>query len=76
MLQLLKIEKKIIPTSEYQKTTSQKDYRAAFDPKIPISNEFINKEYIQVFGNKHGFLANLSIVDLLCNCGPESNLYI
>ena len=76
MLQLLKIEKKIIPTSEYQKNISQKDYRSTFDPKLPISEEFINKEYTQVFGNKHGFLANLSIVDLLCNCGPESILYI
>ena|SRR3989344_6953771 len=76
MLQLLKIEKTFIPTTEYQKNSIQKDYRLTFDPKIPVSNEFVDQEYVQVFGNKHGFLSNLSIVDLLCNCGPESLSYI
>ncbi len=29
-------------------------------------------EYYQVFSNKHGFITDLSIVDLLFNMGPES----
>ena len=34
------------------------------------------KTYYQVFDRKHGFLPNLSIVDLIMNMGPESLLYI
>lgn len=33
-------------------------------------------EYYQVFANKHGFLSDLSIVDLIFNLGPESVLYL
>jgi len=33
-------------------------------------------EYYQVFGDRHGFLADLSIVDLLFNLGPEANKYL
>lgn len=32
--------------------------------------------YYQVFAHKHGFVPNLSIIDLLMNMGPESLLYI
>ena len=35
------------------------------DPNRPI------EEYYQVFIGKHGFLPNLSVVDLLFNMGPE-----
>lgn len=33
-------------------------------------------EYYQVFKNRHGFLPDLSILDLLFNMGPESLLWI
>ena len=33
-------------------------------------------KYNQVFIDKHGFLSNLSIVDLLFNLGPESLDYL
>ena len=42
--------------------------------KKKVRSEF--KEYIQVFGNKFGFLANLSILDLLFNLGPETKTYL
>jgi hypothetical protein len=32
--------------------------------------------YYQVFAHKHGFIANLSIIDLLFNMGPESLLWL
>jgi len=34
------------------------------------------ERYEQVFMHKHGFIANLSILDLLCNLGPESRHYL
>lgn len=34
------------------------------------------KPYHQVFGYKHGFISNLSILDLLFNLGPESLNYL
>lgn len=47
----------------------KKDFRVA-DP------DFSPKPYYQVFELKHGFLPNLSIVDLLFNMGPESILVL
>ena len=37
---------------------------------------FVPKPYYQVYQQKHGFLPNLSILDLLCNMGPESIFYL
>jgi hypothetical protein len=34
------------------------------------------KRYDQVFMEKHGFIPNLSILDLLFNLGPESGEYL
>jgi hypothetical protein len=33
-------------------------------------------EYVQVFGDRHGFLPNLSILDLLFNLGPNTTTYL
>ncbi len=50
------------------------DFRTSLSPKSDWRHdrEFVPKEYYQVFAHKHGFLPNLSIVDLLFNMGPES----
>ena len=34
------------------------------------------EKYPQVFDGKHGFIPNLSIIDLLCNRGPEAETYL
>lgn len=34
------------------------------------------QHYIQVFGERHGFIPNLSIIDLLFNLGPETKNYL
>ena len=48
-------------------------YRAAINPKHPAPDpDFTPKPYYQVYQQKHGFLPNLSILDLLFNMGPES----
>ena len=49
---------------------SKKDHRIDIDPKS--GSTFTHPEYIQVFGDKNGFLKNLSILDLIFNQGPES----
>ena len=52
--------------------TYQKVYEDTLDYRAEIwSNETI-QTYHQVFENKHGFLKNLSIYDLLFNCGNQS----
>ena len=32
--------------------------------------------YNQVFNSKHGYINNLSILDLIFNLGPDSNFYL
>lgn len=34
------------------------------------------EDYFQVFEDKHGFIENLSVLDLVCNLGPESLIYL
>ena len=51
------------------------DLREAIHPKKEPSIQSF-KPYYQVFEQKFGFQANLSILDLLCNMGPESVLYL
>ncbi|MDR3193803.1 MAG: WbqC family protein [Tannerella sp.] len=49
------------------------DFREALRPKHPGADRtFRPHPYYQVFREKHGFLPNLSIVDLLFNMGPET----
>ena len=53
------------------------DYREAINPKHPTSDpDFQPRRYYQVYEAKHGFLPNLSIVDLLFNMGPEAIFYL
>jgi hypothetical protein len=64
-------------TDEYVKNTDEKwiDLRELIHPKNDYKTtdpEFKPKSYRQLFLNKHGFVENLSIIDLLFNKGPES----
>ena len=54
------------------------DFREIIRPKIDFrfDTSFSPQPYYQVFAAKHGFLPNLSIVDLLFNMGPESRLVL
>lgn len=53
------------------------DFRDAIRPKHPLSDAtFQARRYYQVYEQKHGFLPNLSILDLLFNQGNESVLYL
>ena len=53
------------------------DFRDAIRPKKPLPDpEFESKRYYQVYGQKHGFLPNMSILDLLFNEGNEAIFYL
>ena len=53
------------------------DFREAINPKHPQPDpDFEPKPYYQVYQQKHGFLPNLSILDLLFNMGPEGIFYL
>ena len=55
------------------------DYREVIHPKkdyTEVDQDFLPKPYYQVFESRHGFLPNLSIIDLLFNMGPESVLVL
>ena len=53
------------------------DFRTAINQKHPAQDDdFEAKTYYQVYQMKHGFLENLSVLDLLFNMGPESIFYL
>jgi hypothetical protein len=52
----------------------EKDYRYLVNAKKEVPYEF--PEYVQVFGDRHGFIPNLSILDVLFNLGPNTAGYI
>lgn len=72
--QILKTEKAQSLNEEYIKNPDAVNFREKFSAKLP--SEFEMEEYYQTFTDKLGFLADLSIVDLICNKGPESMTYI
>ena len=66
--ELMDIEPKFSRTEEFLINT-QKEVASN-------DSQLITPEYYQVFGHKHGFLPNLSIIDLIFNLGTESVLYL
>ena len=71
---ILKTDKGYSLTEEYFRNPTEENYREKFSPKK--EQEFILEEYYQTFTEKFGFQEDLSIIDLLCNKGPESLTYI
>lgn len=74
---LIDMEPSLSLTEEYQKDfgPSEYDFRDIIHPKKDYQTfdaEFYPHTYYQVFHEKLGFIPNLSIVDMLFNCGPES----
>ena len=71
---LLDIRPTIELTGEYLQTEDvcADDFRDAIRPKHPLTDAtFSPRPYYQVYAQKHGFISNLSILDLLFNEGPE-----
>ena len=53
------------------------DLRQSFHPKKPLPAEVAQvAPYPQVFADRHGFVPHMSVIDLVCNCGPEARRII
>jgi len=74
ILKLGGINKELHRTESYGNTDGYADLRYLVEPNEQAP--YCQKEYWQVFKQKHGFLPNLSAVDLLFNMGPEFLLYL
>jgi hypothetical protein len=71
----LQLELNTSKTAIYQKTVEGKtDFRYLVNAKKETPQQFDN--YTQVFNNKHGFIPNLSILDLLFSEGPNTINYL
>lgn len=71
---ILKTQKAYSLNNKYEKELNIPNYREAFSSKEPSQAKV--PQYFQVFDEKYGFLEDLSIVDLLCNLGPESRAFL
>lgn len=67
---MLKIQKAYSLSEEYVKIEDSMDFRNKFSAKKPADYQF--EKYYQTFSDKHGFIEDLSILDIICNKGPES----
>lgn len=73
------IKAEIRMTENYSQNTDCEDLREVIHPKRSdniLEKLELNKPYFQVFAEKHGFIPNLSIMDLLFNEGPDSIIYL
>ena len=53
--------------------TQSIDLRTNLHPKGPLPKELAAvRPYPQVFADRHGFIPRASIIDLVCNCGPDA----
>ncbi len=76
ILKILKIKRTIGFTEHYEKDpVAVIDYRQAIHPKKDSVYRDA-KPYYQVFEERHGFLPDLSIIDLIFNQGPQSRMYL
>lgn len=75
-MDIIGISTKITLSEKFVKSPREgQDMRFAISPKMPeVLLEY--PKYTQVFSNKHGFIPNLSIIDLLFNVGPETENYL
>lgn len=72
--ELLGIELAYSQTNTYEKVSPYIDYRFLVKAKGTVP--FDLEPYTQVFGDRHGFLSDLSVLDLLFNLGPGSLSYL
>ena len=74
LLKISKIEKQFTFSEIYKSEPAALDLRHHFSAKNNSSEKF--EDYYQIFGDKYGFIKDLSMCDLLFNLGPESLIYL
>ena len=74
ILKVLKINKEIIYTEDFEPISGSEDYRIKLSKWSPKSTDF--PKYYQVFEDRQPFVSNLSIIDLIFNEGPEAITYL
>lgn len=74
ILKVLKINKEIVYTEDFEPITEAGDYRVSLSKWSPEATDF--PKYYQVFSDRQAFVSNLSVVDLIFNEGPEANTYL
>jgi hypothetical protein len=74
VLKMLKVKKEIVHTTDYVHE-AENDLRVAFSPKKPFDANLF-PAYYQVFSEKFPFAADLSVLDLVFNEGPEATTYL
>jgi len=76
IVELLQVKVNYGLTNHFEKDYSTcHDFRDSISPKkdLDLTESYVQPiQYTQTFSEKFGFIADLSIVDLLFNCGPES----
>ncbi len=73
------IDTKLSETTAYAKEISYPDLREDMTPKLhrrrhPVADQW--PVYYQIFSHEHGFIPNLSIIDLLFHVGPDTKAYL
>lgn len=79
LCELLDITPNISASKEYVKEmeSGTVDFREVIRPKHPMPDAtFTAKPYYQVYAQRHGFIPNLSILDLLFNMGNEAVFWL
>lgn len=81
LIELLQLEVEVQLTQEFNRAVDPTiaDLRGSIHPKShrrPVDANFQVVAYPQLFEERHGFLPNLSILDLLFCTGPQAALYL
>jgi hypothetical protein len=78
-MKILQINKEISLSESYSQQIPSLDYRETIHPKRKFAHSDYNFHpvvYHQVFSDRHGFIPDLSIMDLLFNEGPNAGLIL
>lgn len=79
LCELLDVQPNISLTDSYADAAllGADDLRDVIRPKHPAADPlFAPRPYYQVYASRHGFQSNMSVLDLLCNEGPEGIFYL
>ncbi|WP_341221826.1 WbqC family protein [Polaribacter atrinae] len=74
IMDALQVSLQYTKTEEYLVTTTEQDFRELVDVKNQPKKT--TDTYIQMFDDKHGFIPNLSFLDLLFMEGPNAISYL